>query len=104
MKYVISSKRLNEFITRYLDNFTDQNVVMKHDPYIIISEPQVDDDPYRDWMEHDRLDGRLWINRKFLLAFVDLFGFDVIQAQEIISDWFEKKFNVVVKFQEVAKK
>ena len=104
MKYVISSKRLNEFITRYLDNFTDQNVVMRHDPFIIIAEPQVDDDPYRDWMEYDRLDGRLWINRKFLLAFVDLFGFDVIQAQEIISDWFEKRFNVVVKFQEVAKK
>lgn len=104
MKYVITSKRLNEFITRYLDNFTDQNVVMKHDPYIIISEPQVDDDPYRDWMEYDRLDARLWINRKFILAFVDLFGFNVIQAQEIISDWFEKRFNVVVKFQEVARK
>jgi len=55
-------------------------------------------------MLSDRLDGRLWINRKFLLAFVDLFGFDVIQAQEIISDWFEKRFNVVVKFQEVARK
>ena len=100
MKYIISENRLQEFVNSYLDNILDQSVVMRPDPYIIIAEPSVDDFPYSDWMEYDRLDGRLWINRKFLQRFMDTFGFDAEMSQELIGNWFEGKFDRVIKYKE----
>ena len=102
MKYIISENRLSEFINSYLDTFVSNKAVNYVDPFIIISQQnQGDDENWADYMEHDHIDGRLWINKDFLKGFMDLFGFrDRESAQDFIKNWFENKFEIEVKFVE----
>jgi hypothetical protein len=98
MKYLISESRLQEFINRYFDNMMDQSIVLRNDPYIYLERPDEDGEDIFQYMEWDRTDGRLWINRIFLETVMDTFGFDKDQTRDLIGNWFEKEFDVKVKF------
>jgi hypothetical protein len=98
MKYLISESRLQEFINRYFDNMMDQSIVLRNDPYIYLERPDSDEEDIFQYMEWDRTDGRLWINRIFLETVMDTFGFDKDQTRDLIGNWFEKEFDVKVKF------
>lgn len=101
MNYIISENRLSHFIERYLDNFVKSKVFRTIDPYIVVSEINPDDDNnFIDFMEHDRIDGRLWINKLFLESFMKLFAMDKQSSQKFISDWFSDRYGVQVKFVE----
>lgn len=99
MKYVISENRLTQFMNDYLNTFVDSKVAYTSDPYLIVSQPnQGDDEIWEDYMEWDRIDGRLWINKSFYRNLKDLFGMEDSKLQNFIADWFENRFNVQVKF------
>lgn len=101
VRYIITESRLDEFINRYLDNMMNSNIILRNDPYIYIERPDYDEEDVFQYMEWDRTDGRLWINKKFLSYFTNMFAFeDAGSAQKTIADWFEKKFDVEVKFVE----
>ena len=87
-------------MTKYLNNFVDSKLAYTHDPYLIVTLPVQGDDEFEDYMEWDRLDGRLWINKYFLEGFMKLFAIEKTAAQQFISDWFSKRFDVEVKFVE----
>ena len=96
-KYVISNKRLLEFVERYLNSLADKGY-WEQDPFKIISGYMEDDETDVYFMEWDRTDGRLYINKKFLKIFTDVFPFTFDQAIQYLTDWFEKRFEVKVAF------
>lgn len=97
-KYVITNERLLEFVEKYLNSLADRGY-WEQDPFIIISGFMEDDDETDVYfMEWDRTDGRLYINKRFLKIFTDMFPFSFDQAIQFISDWFEKRFEVKVAF------
>ena len=49
-------------------------------------------------MEYDHTDGRLWVNSSFGRGFSDLFFPNDDEAYKFISEWFEWKYGVDVKF------
>lgn len=100
MRYIISESRLHEFINDYLNSFVERKDVSHSDPYIIIAEPNQNDDEatWIDYMEYDFTDGRLWINKNFLTNISDLFFKDKDDAMKFMADWFDNKFDVEVKF------
>ena len=101
MKYVITESRLSQFIYGYLNTFLENRVVNRVYPYIVISEPISDDnEDWDDMMEFDKIDGRLWVNRRFISNMMDLFGSTKEGTQNYIKDWFENRFEVKVKFVE----
>ena len=102
MKYTISQLRLHEFMRNYLDSFVEGKDVSYPNPYIIISEPNQDDDDssWVDYMEYDYTDGRLWINKSFMGSLMDTFAMDKETVEGFLSEWFSNKFEVDIKFVE----
>jgi hypothetical protein len=98
MKYVLTESRLNEFIVNYLNTFLDNKVVSNHRDFIIVQEKSYDEDSWEDYMEYDYSDGRLWVNRKVLKLFYDLFNLGVEETFNYIEKWFELKFNVEINY------
>jgi len=101
MKYIISESRLNEFMNEYLNSFLEEKIVSRVDHYIVVSDNvESDGDEWRDVMEFDRNDGRLWVHHDFLRQFDDLFGRGPQESMNIITNWFENHFDVKSKYQE----
>ena len=87
----------------YLDNMMNSNIVQRNDPYVYIERPDYNDgdgDDFFQFIEYDYSDGRLWINRHFLIQFSELFGLSIIEAGDFIQNWVEKTFDVKVEFRE----
>ena len=101
MKYIISESRLIEFMNDYLDSLLEEKIVSRMNPYIVISDNlESDNEEWRDIMEFDRNDGRLWVHHEFLKQFDDLFGRGPQESMNIITNWFEHHFDVKSKYQE----
>jgi hypothetical protein len=99
MKYIITESRLTQFMKDYLNSFVDSKVAYTSDPYLIVSEPnQGDDELWEDYMEWDRTDGRLWVNKSLYKNLLDLFAMEENELKKFIVEWFENRFNVQVKF------
>lgn len=102
MKFIIHENRLQEIMNYFLDTFLESKTFSQFDNFIVISDIGDFDNEnytYPEHMEYDYEDGRLWISLFFLNYFIDTFGVkDFEVAQKYISDWFEGKFNVKVKY------
>ena len=85
-------------MTNHLNQFMDSRDVSKFDNFIIISETDELYDFNNVSIEYDYEDGRLFIDEYFLKDFVSWFPLDEEGSQEFIKDWFEKTFNVNVKY------
>ena len=100
MKYIIAENRLHDLMTSYLDSLLEYKIVSRVDNFIVISDNvESDDNQWRDIMEFDRGDGRMWVNREFLKEFNDIFGRGYIESLNFITEWFENKYNVKSKYQ-----
>ena len=97
MKYIISESRLEKLAIDYINDFIKDKLVNKLDNFIIISEKS-DSDSWTDYMEYDKSDGRLWISRNFSDNISDFFNFTIEYSCKLIAKWFEKTFNVKVKY------
>lgn len=98
MRYIISESRLNNFIFQYLDNWEETKVSYRNYPWIIIEEP--DDDYAEQYMELDRTDGRLWINKLIRKDLMNLFNKSEEEINAIVGNWFSDRFEEEVKFVE----
>ena len=100
MKYVITENRLENFFKNYLDSFLDSKIIsdLGGNFIVVASKINDNDDTWEDFMEYDRSDGRLWINRDVLKSMNDIFNFDKEKIVKIIREWFENKFNVEIKY------
>jgi hypothetical protein len=98
MKYVLTESRLNEFVVNYLNTFVDNKAISHHRDFIIIQEKSYEEDSWEDYMEYDYSDGRLWVNKKILKLFSDLFNLGVEKTFDYIEKWFESKFNVEINY------
>ena len=98
MRYIISESRLNNFIFQYLDNWEETKVSYRNYPWIIIEEP--DDDYAEQYMELDRTDGRLWINKLMRKDLMNLFNKSEEEINAIVGNWFSDRFEEEVKFVE----
>jgi len=101
MNYIINNSKLKELLSDYLNNRTINNL-SRVDTFIIIYQPipddNHDDEPIA--IEYDNYDGRLYINKDFLISFHSFFPFGIENLKEFIKDWFESKFKVGVTFVE----
>ena len=101
MKYIITESRLDEFLTNYLDSWVGGMVVTKSSPFIIISRKiSGDEDDWEDSMEHDYIDGRLWVNRNLQRNLMDLSNKNEDELKEFLKKWFENKYDVDVEYVE----
>lgn len=107
MKYIISENRLTELMKNFLDSFLSSKIHYRHDSFIIVANDETDAGYPTDIdMEYDYDDGRLYIYQIFVENFMDVFGMNSSddkmrnKARDIISKWFEDKFDVQVKYSE----
>lgn len=101
MKYIIPESRLNKFLTTYLDSWVEDMAITRSSPFIIISRKiSGDEDDWEDYMEHDYIDGRLWVNRDLQRNLMDISNKNQEELKEFLGKWFENKFNVDVEFVE----
>ena len=98
MRYIISESRLNDFIIEYLNDWEQTKLSYRNHPWIIIEEPDMDD--AEQYMELDRTDGRLWINKLTRKHLMDLFNKSKEEIDAIVGQWFEDKFDANVNFVE----
>ena len=101
MRYIISESRLNQFINEYLESFLKDKSINRILSLILVQESPIADDDEEfpiDYIEYDYDDGRLWLNRNFLTNISDLFFKDNDDAIKFMTEWFENRFNVEVKF------
>jgi hypothetical protein len=97
MKYIITETKLNDIRKDYIEN----RIGSDHDfeEFIIVNYPfRGDDEDDEVMMEYDHTDGRLWVNSSFGRGFADLFFPNDEEAYKFISEWFEWKYGVEVKF------
>ena len=99
MKYIITENRLNEFMTQYLDSWLSSNHSYNFDQFIII-EYSLEQEDISDSIviEHDNSDGRLWFDNDFRKNLMDLFNKSAEEINHFVSEWFEHKFGVEVKY------
>lgn len=101
MKYIITESRLDEFLTNYLDSWVGGMAVTKSSPFIIISRKiSGDEDDWEDSMEHDYIDGRLWVNRDLQRNLMDISNKNEEELKKFLKRWFENKFDVDVEYVE----
>ena len=97
MKYIIKESKLNDLRKEYIENRIGSDSDFQE--FIIIYHPgEVDEDEIDAMMEYDHTDGRLWVNSSFGRGFADLFFPNDEEAYKFISEWFEWKYGVDVKF------
>lgn len=97
MKYIITESKLNKFMKNYLDNYKENRDVHFMDSYIII--PKLGDNDFATAeLEYDSWDGRLFIDKSFLETFISWFGGKEEYSQSFIAKWFEKEFDVEIKY------
>jgi hypothetical protein len=101
MKYIITENRLDKFLDNYLDSWVENKAVTRSSPFIIIAQQaQGDDELWDDYMEHDYLDGRLWVNRDLKRNLMDISNKNEDELKKFLKRWFENKFNVDVEYVE----
>lgn len=101
MKYIIRESRLDEFLTSYLNSWIKGMAVTKSSPFIIISRKiSGDEDDWEDSMEHDFIDGRLWVNRDLQRNLMDISNKNEEELKKFLKKWFENKFDVDVEYVE----
>ena len=101
MKYIITESRLDKFLAKYLDSWVEDMAVTKSSPFIIISKKiSPDEDDWEDSMEHDFIDGRLWVNRNLQRSLMDLSNKNEDELKEFLKKWFENKYDVDVEYVE----
>ena len=95
MKYIITENRLHDFMINYLNTLLESKHVSYMDSFIVVSDKiTVDEEEWKDIMEFDKIDDRLWISKEFVRNFDDLFGRGREESIRVITDWFENKFGV----------
>jgi hypothetical protein len=100
MKFIITESRLKELQLSFIDEYLDDRSFPsgRHDNFIIIwSRPQFEYDDDDVLMEFDSWDGRLYIDKKFRNFINSTFG-NTLNADDVIAEWFEKKFDVKIKY------
>ena len=95
----ISESIPDELKKRYIDKFVSRNEIHNLGNYIVISQETAGDD-WIDYIEYDFSDGRLWINRDVVRRFSDWFGEDDKETIDFFKNWFEKRFDVDIKYTE----
>jgi len=103
MKVIITEsqkkKLLNDFIKSLVDDTLDENEPSYLDSYIVFWDKTVDGDiDDTTAIEYDKSDGRLFISKKYINDLTSLFPLRKKELSEIIKDYFEKKFDVNVKY------
>ena len=99
MKVIITENKLHQLQINHL-NETLRGGVSKYDNFIIIYYYD-DTDDYFDsevLMEYDFEDGRLYVDNKFLKDFGLTYFANENDAEQVIKDWFEKEFDVKIKY------
>jgi len=97
MKYTIKESKLNDLRKDYIENRIGSD--SDFEEFIIVYYPfREDDDEDVLMMEYDNTDGRLYVNSSFGRGFSDLFFPNDEEAYKFISEWFEWKYGVDVKF------
>ena len=98
MKYIISEHKLDKLIFEVIDDYLKFKNRHSFDSFIIYSEVNNnDDDPT---IEYDYEDGRLFINKNFVMLIADMFGLTPKQAQLKIYDWFALTEDVFPEYME----
>ena len=96
MKLLITESKLQKLQYSYLDSL-DQ--ISFTDPYIIIwGDDSEEYEINTTLIEYDYSDGRLFIDIDFLKKFESHFVYGDANGCEIITKWFENKFDVEVKY------
>jgi hypothetical protein len=101
MKIIIRESKIEMLMTDYLNSWVESKNILNYRDFILIQEKAgFDEDEWRDWMEYDFTDGRLWINNDFKRFLSDLFAKSVLDIIPFLTEWFENKFNVKVEYTE----
>lgn len=100
MKYIITEHKLDELIFKFIhDYIMDGFNRQQFDTFIVYG---IDDDTefgYHDVkIEHDSDDGRLYIDKDFLMTISSMFGLTPLEAQLKIYDWFKWYEDVETKY------
>lgn len=99
MKVIITENKLHQLQINHL-NETLRGGVSKFDNFIIIYYYDTADDYFDSdlLMEYDFEDGRLYVDNKFLKDFGLTYFANENDAEQVIKDWFEKEFDVKIKY------
>lgn len=91
MRFVIGEHKLDRVIFKFIhDYIMDTFTRSRFDNFIVYSKPDETDFGYDDVkIEHDSEDGRLYIDRGFLMLISNMFGLNLGEAQLKIYDWFK---------------
>lgn len=97
MRYIIKESKLNDIRKEYLENRIGSD--SHFEEFIIVYYPFSEDDSEDEvMMEYDHTDGRLYVDSNFGYGFSDLFFSNDEEGYKFISEWFEWKFGVNVKY------
>jgi hypothetical protein len=81
----------------YLDNWLSSKRTYDYDQFIIIEELIDEDGESADIeMEYDGEDGRLWFDKNLRTSLMDISNKTNEEINQLIKEWFEYKFGVVV--------
>lgn len=97
MKFVINEHRLDKLILDFIDDYIRNTFERSDlDNFIVyyINEYEYDDVK----IEYDSEDGRLYIERDFLMLISDMFGLTPEEGQHKIKEWFEFKEGITPKY------
>lgn len=98
MKYIISEHKLDKLIFEVIDDYLKKNR-QSFDSFIIYSFefPNNEDEVT---IEYDYEDGRLFINKNFVMLIADMFGLTPKQSQLKIYEWFTVTEDVFPEYME----
>ena len=87
MKFIITEHRLDKLIYSFIDEHVKDMFNRRlHYSFIVYSE-NTDNDYVK--LEYDDFDGRLYIDKDFLMTIANMFGLTPLDAQLKIYDWFK---------------
>ena len=91
MRFVISEHKLDKVIFKFIhDYIKDTFKRSQFDTFIVYSKDEDIEFGYDDVkIEHDSEDGRLYIDKDFLMIISNMFGLTPLDAQLKIYDWFK---------------
>lgn len=92
MRFVISEHKLDKVIFKFIHDYIENTFNRtQFDTFIVYSKDDEDTEfGYDDVkIEHDSEDGRLYIDKDFLMTIANMFGLTPLDAQLKIYDWFK---------------
>lgn len=98
MRFVIGEHTLDRVVFKFIhDYIMDTFKRSRFDSFIVYS--KLDETDYEHIkIEHDSEDGRLYIDRDFLMLISNMFGLNLGEAQLKIYDWFKWYEDVDTKY------